>query len=231
MRPGLRLKQRCKAYMNSIELRSITGFAGDNGSGKDTLALTIGNEFTGVPTVGLGDIIKDIATELDMDGDDRAVRRELSRELAEQYHDPAIMAHLALGEYEHITVGGKTIEFGDRYANSNGELYITSIRRLAEAQAIKRRGAVLLWVHAPAELRYERVMRRARGSESSVGSFEDFILKGEVEMFAQDPEDPTQINMSRVFGASDYIYNNPDRTHDELLTNLEETFRLDKRVK
>lgn len=215
--------------MKSIELPSTVAFGGYDGSGKDTIAETLRDKFTGVPVVGLGDILKDIATILEMDGDDREVRRNLSKQLAEKYHDPAIMAHLALGEYDEIDVEGKTIEFGDRYANKNGELYITSIRRFAEAEAIKKRGGTLLWIHTPIDVRYQRVLNRARGSGDEIKTFEEFVTKGEIEIYAKDPTDPNAVNVSRVFGAADFIYNNPNRPTEEMIEHIGQTFQLPRR--
>jgi len=211
--------------MKSIELPSITGFGGYDGAGKDNTAEAL-SELTGVPVVGLGDVLGDIVAKLGHDRDDRVMKRAVSQELAATYKDPAIMANIALGEYKDIEVGGQTIAFDESYLNENGELYITSVRRIAESRAIQKRGGIILWVHAPIELRYERSIARARGSGDAFDSFEDFVAKKEVEMYPPDPTDLTIVNTSRVFGSADYIYNNPDRTPEELKAHLAETFRL-----
>lgn len=216
--------------MKSIELPGVAGFAGFDGSGKDTIANTIRDELTGIPVVGLGDVLGDLIEEQGGDRDDREKKRATSKFLAEQYGDPAIMAKIAFGDYDEITLNGQTYEFGDRYRNADGEIYITSIRRLAEAEEIKRRGGALLWIHVPVEERYQRAILRARGSGDTFATLEEFIAKGEKEIYADDPNDPNSVNVSRVFGAADYIYNNPKRDREELIEHLSTTFQLPRHL-
>ena len=214
--------------MKTIELSSVTGFGGFDGAGKDNTAEALA-KMTGVPIVALGEVLGDIVEKLNYERDDRVAKSATSQELARTYKDPAIMANIALGLYDHVEVGGEVIRFDKSYANEDGELYITSIRRLAEAEAIKKRGGLILWIHAPIELRYERSILRARGSGDAFESFEDFVERKEREMYPNDPTDPTHVNTSRVFGAADYIYNNPDHSEDELNAHLAETFRITPR--
>lgn len=217
--------------MRSIELPSIVGFGGFDGAGKDNTAEAIA-EFTHAPIIGLGDVMADIVEKLGHDRDDRVIKGEVSRELGVKYNDPAIMANIALGRYDSISVGGMAFDFSGGYANTEGQLYVTSIRRVAEANAIKKRGGAILWVHAPIELRYDRSIRRARGSGDTFDSFDDFIATKEKEMYAltsseeEKQTNPTIIHSARVFGAADYIYNNPDRTSEELKAHLAATFNL-----
>lgn len=209
--------------MKSIELPKTTGFAGFDGSGKDNTALAL-SEMTGVPVIGLGDILGDLAVEEGFDKDDRVAKRSISARLAAEYNDPAIMVKLALAE----AAEGEGRRY--KYANDNGELYITSIRRFAEAEEIKRLGGALIWIHTPIEERYRRVVARARGSGDAIKSFEEFVTKGDEEIYPEDRDNPNIVNVSRVFGASDYIYNNPTRTREEQLAHLAETFRIPRQL-
>lgn len=205
--------------MKSIELPKIVAFAGFDGSGKDNTALDL-SELTGVPVIGIGDILGDLAEEAHFDRDDRAAKRAISAQLAERYNDPSIMVKIALAKADEAS------ERRFKYANDDGEVYITSIRRFAEVSEIKRVGGLVLWIHAPLEERYRRVIERARGSGDKIDSLEDFIDKGEEEIFPEDRDNPNIVNVSRVFGASDYIYNNETRPKSERLKHLAETFRL-----
>lgn len=211
--------------MRTIELPPKSAFAGGDGSGKDTIAADAG-ELSNTPTVGLGDILKDIAIAAgEEDPNSRLARRTISKQLAEAYNDPAIMAKIGFGDFESVRLGDREVLL-PRYTNDAGEVYLTSIRRMAEAEEVRRRGGAVIWIHVPIEERYRRLQDRARGSEDQFASFEEYVKKVEQEMYPENRDDPNTVNVSRVFASADAIYFNPQRTSAERKAHVAQTFRL-----
>lgn len=79
-----------------------------------------------------------------------------------------------------------------------GRAVIDSIRNLAEAAYLRRRGGFLLIaVDAPAELRYKRARRRGR--EESAATLEEFLAKEKEEMSGRASEQ----QLRRVMACAD----------------------------
>lgn len=96
---------------------------------------------------------------------------------------------------------------------------IESIRAIAEADAVKAAGGVLLAVDADRHLRYERISKR--GSATDRVSFEEFVTQEETEM--NDP-DPNGMQKAQVMAMADRtILNNG--TLEELRAQIEETLK------
>jgi dephospho-CoA kinase len=63
---------------------------------------------------------------------------------------------------------------------------VTSIRHGAEVRALRKRGDfAMVFVDAPARVRYERSLRRARAGDCS--TFEDFVAAEKFQLESQDP--------------------------------------------
>lgn len=143
----------------------IVGISGSFSSGKDTLAKHL-QEKNGFMTVSTGDIVREIAQE-QRGSVERPVLFEVANELRHKYGG-AVLVERAL----------------DRYHNSirnYSGVVITGIRSLGEAKAIKELGGTLVFVDAPIEIRYQRMIERHRDGEVTI-SLEDFRQREEAEL-------------------------------------------------
>jgi len=95
------------------------------------------------------------------------------------------------------------------------KIVIDSIRALAEAEALKAVGGVLLAVDADQELRYERV--QLRRSESDQVTFDEFKEHEVLEM--NDPN-PHGMQKQKVIEMADYVVGN-NGTFDELRAQVD----------
>lgn len=129
----------------------------------------------------------------------RIVANDLRREHGNDY-----IAHFALGRAAALEAENVVIE---------------SIRAVAEAETLKKSGAILLAVDADQSIRYERVQERR--SESDQVSFEEFVRHELLEM--NDP-DPNGMQKAAVIAMADYtILNNG--TMQEVYAQVEEVLK------
>lgn len=95
-------------------------------------------------------------------------------------------------------------------------IVIESIRAVAEAEALKAAGGVLLAVDADQQLRYERITGRQSASDKV--TFTEFVAHEELEM--NDP-DPNGMQKAAVIKMADYTIMN-DTSLEELHDNIEQ---------
>lgn len=87
---------------------------------------------------------------------------------------------------------------------SGNNCIIESIRTTGEVEALKNKGNFYLFaVDALAEMRYERISKRA--SETDNVSFETFLENEKREM---NSTDPNKQNLSRCIELADYVFEN-----------------------
>ncbi|MDB4303473.1 AAA family ATPase [Desulfosarcina sp.] len=104
----------------------------------------------------------------------------------------------------------------ERGIKKGKDIIIESIRTVAEAEALKKKGDfLLLAVDADPKLRYERVSKR--GTETDNISFEKFFEDEKKEMTS---DDPTKQNLSACIKIADRVINN-DSTIEELHKKVE----------
>ena len=143
----------------------IVGISGSFSSGKDTLAKHL-TETYGFMGVNTGDIVREIA-QVERGSIERPVLYEVADELRRKYG------------------GGVLVERAlDRYRNSIRNYpgcSIIGLRSLGEAKAIKEQGGTLVFVDAPIEVRYQRMVERARDGEKQI-SLEEFRQREEAEL-------------------------------------------------
>ena len=143
----------------------IVGISGSFSSGKDTLAKHL-QENNGFMVVSTADIVREIA-QAERGSIERPVLHEVANELRHKYGG-AVLVERAL----------------DRYHNSirnYSGVAITSLRSLGEAKAIKALGGTLVFVDAPIELRYQRMVERHRDDEVTI-SLAEFTAREEAEL-------------------------------------------------
>ncbi len=93
---------------------------------------------------------------------------------------------------------------------SGKDAVIESLRAKAEVEYIQQEGGIVLGVDAPAEIRFERVIKRA--SETDHVTYEKWVEQEKKEM---NPSDPTKQDIFGALKLSDVIIEN-DGTIDEL---------------
>lgn len=98
---------------------------------------------------------------------------------------------------------------------SGKDAVIESLRAVAEAQFIQQEGGIVLGIDAPAEIRFDRVIRRA--SETDHVTFEKWVEQEKKEM---NPGDPTKQDIFGALKISDMIIQN-DGTLEELYSKID----------
>jgi dephospho-CoA kinase len=95
-----------------------------------------------------------------------------------------------------------------KVGNSANFIY-SGFRSLAEAQLIKDRGGIILYIDAPDAFRYERIIERNRGNES-------FTLEDQQRLDEQErsSRDPLAESLDSVKNVSDGIVNNDGELQD-----------------
>ena len=192
--------------MSSFELPPLIGIGGGNGSGKTTVG-SERFERTGLPFMDSGDPLRVQAEIEGKDPEERSNLRDIARRWGEQYKDPAILVK-------------KALELFGQEAGS-----VVSVRRVAEAEYIKKLGGAIIWVEAPIDLRHQRVISRARGS-SDIKTLEAFIADENKEMYSTDPSDPFNVHMSGVRDMADFTFNNIAPSEEKSSEEIARTFNL-----
>lgn len=145
----------------------IIGLSGTFASGKDTLAhhLVKTKNFLHVST---SDMIRAVA-QAEYGDIQRPTLFKTANETREK-RGPGVFAELALAEYEKEK---------DNYSG----VIVSGIRSLGEVDALKNAGGRLIFIDAPIELRYERIMMRHRSGEEKL-TFSEFKASEEAEELA-----------------------------------------------
>ena len=131
--------------MNTSAKTELIGVAGSFASGKDTIAHALEADY-GFTHVSTGDMVREVAQR-----ERGSVERPVLFEVA--------------NEHRHRDGAGV---FVDHALKKPRPLVITGIRSLGEAKALKAAGGKLLFIDAPAEVRYERMRARHRDAETEL---------------------------------------------------------------
>lgn len=161
---------------------TLIGLSGTFAGGKDTLAKRLEGQYTHVPT---GDIVRKVAMR-----EYGSIERDVLQKTATRYrheHGAGYFVETAINE-------------------SPRPLIISGIRSLGEAQAVRDAGGVIVYIDAPAEVRYERMKLRNRDAEVEL-SLEEFIRQEEKELVG-DLEDMSAFNMREIGRCADITIQN-----------------------
>ena len=101
-------------------------------------------------------------------------------------------------------------------------LIVSGLRSLGEAKAIKEAGGLLVFVDAPAELRYERMRARDRDTETKL-SLEEFIAGEQREWHAGDED--ADFNLQGIKMMSDHVIDS-SKPIDEFVEEAYRAFGL-----
>jgi dephospho-CoA kinase len=165
------------------------GLAGSLASGKDTVAewLVKNKNFHHIST---SDIVREVALKR-YNSIERPVLYKTANQLRKQNGHGALTTE-AIEKFEPIK-------------NQYQGLVVSGFRALAEAQVIKEHGGLVIYVDAPAELRYKRMQSRERDKESRL-DIDEFKRREATENGQVDPA----FNISDIKKIADHIIINDD---------------------
>lgn len=168
----------------SISVRpDLIGVAGSFASGKDTIAHALEADY-GFTHVSTGDMVREVAMR---------ERGSIERPVLHQVAD----------EHRHRDGAGVFVEHA--LSDKPRPLVITGIRSLGEANALKAAGGVLLFIDAPAQVRYERMRERHRDKETEL-TLAQFEANEAKEWHAGD--DDADFNLRDIKAMSDVVMEN-----------------------
>lgn len=138
----------------------IIGISGTFASGKDTIADYLAKDF-GYTHVSTGDLVREVAMR-----EYGSIERPILNKVATEHRKkdgPGIFVELGL--------------------DKPLPLVFTGIRSLGEAKMIKQHGGTMIYVDAPFEVRYKRMVSRVRDGEARI-SLQEFKEREEKEMYS-----------------------------------------------
>lgn len=166
----------------------IIGLAGTHASGKDTIAELLAQKY-GFCHISTGDIFREEAMK-HYGSIDRPVVYNTANEIRKE-HGHGAVSHIALKHYESVK---------NKYPKG---VVISGFRATAEAQVVKDAGGLLIFTDAPANIRYERLLKRARAEEGTLSRAE-FDERESAENGGTDPA----FNLKMIKTIADIVLNN-----------------------
>ena len=193
-----------------IDNAKLVGLAGTLNAGKDTAAnhLVQRHSFMHVST---GDVLRAEANKHGLEPD-RNTLIDIGVRLRQEYGSQGALIIMAIEKWQ-----AKREEY-------MGGLVVSGMRAIGEAEEIPTRHGKLIFVDAPIETRYARMIARQRDAEATK-AFDEFAAHDQIE-FEGVPDDPTRPNLSAIKSISHKVILN-DRNDTELLfSNLDRTVGL-----
>ena len=190
---------------------TLIGLSGTFASGKDTLATHLASQYHYLH-ISTGDILRHETMRL-RGSTERPVMREVADELRHT-KSPSYLVELALQEYAEHQAHGE---------NYNGAI-ISGLRSLGEAKAIKKAGGVVLFVDAPIEVRYQRMVNRQRDNEVQV-TLDQFNERQASEMTSR-PGDDAGFNLQGIRDMADLMLVNHFETPDQFFNEVVDCLHL-----
>lgn len=181
----------------------IIGIAGPNGSGKDSVAQILRDDY--------GWFFVSSSTDLIIPELKKMGRRLERSEMA------ALTTQWRQAEGMGAVVDHALALFKSQDKDYNG-LVVGSLRHPGEAQRVHELGGQVIWVEADPKVRYERIYNRGQGAKDKK-SFEEFLSEEQAEMTHSGDE--ATLNMAGVKDAADYIVSN-NSTLKDLESQLQE---------
>jgi dephospho-CoA kinase len=169
----------------------IVAIAGTYSAGKDIGAQYLAERF-GLLHVSTGDMVRALTEQLHDN-----IKRETQIKTANTLRDErgaAFLVELALSEYE------------DKQGEFNG-IIVSGVRSIGEAEEVLRQGGQLIFVDAPADVRWQRSTQHKRGGDEQTQAQFEANEQGELH---GDGNDKTVINLLAVKGLSDIEITNAD---------------------
>lgn len=180
----------------------IIGLAGTNGSGKDTVAEFLRDEY-GYFVVSATDMLEAELKKLGW-----PIDRTHKRKLGNQWRRDqglGVIVKRAVAEAEKAGFD---------------KVVVGSLRNPGEADRVHELKGKVVWVDADPKIRYSRISNGQRGRAEDNKTYEDFLRDEEAEMDEQGDE--TTLNMSAVKQKSDIFISNNYKNFEGLKTQLRE---------
>ncbi len=168
--------------MNTSAKPELIGIAGSFASGKDTVAHALEADY-GFTHVSTGDMVREAALR-----ERGSIERPVLFDVAD--------------EHRHRDGAGV---FVTHALQKPLPLVITGIRSLGEAKALKQAGGILLFIDAPAKVRYERMQARHRDAEIEL-TLEQFEANEHKEWHSGETD--ADFNLRDVRAMSDVVMDN-----------------------
>lgn len=179
----------------------IIGLAGTFASGKDTIADYLYKKY-GFYHVSTSDIVRIVALEK-YGSIERPTLYQTANELRTS-RGYGVLCEMALEQYE-----------AHKHEFPAG-VVVSGFRAAAEAQIVKDRGGIVIFIDSPFEIRYARMRARARDGESAV-TREAFEERERNENGGVDPA----FNISAIKDSADKVLMN-DNNLDEFLKQTDQ---------
>lgn len=183
----------------------IIGLAGTFASGKDSLARFLEEKYK-IKHVSTSDIVREFAQEK-YGSIERPVLYKTANELRET-RGAGVLSEIAIERYE---------SYKQKYP---GGICVSGFRAWAEAEVIKSKGGIIVFTDAPAKLRYERTVSRARDDEKK-NTFEEFLEREEAENGAVN----STFSIAGIKPRADVVLDNSSDL-DEFLAEAEKELKL-----
>ncbi len=167
----------------------IIGISGTFASGKDTLSKYLAEHY-GYFVESSGDLVRRLSMARH-----GSIERPMLRETAEYYRKTFGPRFLIDTQIKH---------YNEQKQNFSG-LIIHGLRALGEAKAVKEAGGTLLFVDAPIELRYQRMLSRKRDQEVKL-SLDEFKQAEALEW--QGGGSDSDFNLSGIKQMADIVLEN-----------------------
>lgn len=168
--------------MNTSAKPELIGIAGSFASGKDTIAHRLEADY-GFTHVSTGDMVRTVAMK-----ERGSIERPVLHEVADQHR--------------HRDGAGVFVEHA---LEQPRPLVITGIRSLGEAKALKAAGGVMLFIDAPATVRYERMQARHRDLETEL-TLEQFEANEQKEWHSGETD--ADFNLRDIKAMADVVMDN-----------------------
>jgi dephospho-CoA kinase len=168
----------------------IIGIGGTNGSGKDTLAQFLVEQY-GYLFVSVSDILRQEVISLDL-----PLERENTRKVSAQMrrtHGSGVLVDMAVRQYRGLE------------PRAPG-LVIASLRNPGEADRIHELGGRVVWLDADPKVRYAKIESRLRSPEDHK-TFKQFLAEEQAEM-RHHGGDPATLSMVGVKAKADIFVTN-----------------------
>lgn len=169
--------------MNTSSKPQLIGISGSFASGKDTIAHHLKADF-GFTHVSTSGIVRDIALR-----EQGSIEREVLHRVADEHR-----RRDGAGVFVQMAIKGRTLP-----------LVVTGIRSMGEVSAIKQAGGVMVFVDAPAKLRYERMKTRHRDDEVKL-SLDKFVANEQKEWHSGN--DDADFNLRDIKATADVVVSN-----------------------
>jgi len=184
----------------------ILAIAGTYSAGKDIGAQYLAERF-GLLHVSTGDMVR-VLTEQLHGNIDRETLIKTANTLRDE-RGAAFLVELTLSEYD------------DKQGEFNG-IIISGVRSIGEAEEVLREGGHLIFVDAPADVRWQRSTQRQRGGDEQTQAQFEANEQGELN---GDGDDKSVINLLAVKDLSDIQVTNTDSL-GQYFANLEQYVQM-----